>query len=130
MIYKLAGKPKVSGVNLPFTDVPETANYYKAVCWAYSNGIISGTSKTTFSPNVPVTRYQVVQMLYKMKGKPAVSGSSPFTDVPADASYYKAVLWAVQNKITSGTTATTFSPMDSCQRYQMVVFLEKYSKLP
>ncbi|MBR6321384.1 MAG: S-layer homology domain-containing protein [Lachnospiraceae bacterium] len=127
MLYKLAGKPDVSGVKIPFKDVPAKASYHDAVAWAYNSGIISGTSKTTFSPDKTVTRYQVVQMLYKMAGKPAVSGTNPFTDVSESSSYYKAVLWAVQNKITSGTTASTFSPNAGCKRYQMVVFLNKAS---
>ena len=126
MLYKLAGKPAVEGEN-PFTDVTETASYYKAVTWAYNQGIISGTTKTTFSPDASVTRYQVVAMLYKMIGRPAVdSAENPFADVSSEASYYKAVMWAVQNKITSGTSATTFSPDAECLRYQMVVFLKKF----
>ncbi|MBR6323075.1 MAG: S-layer homology domain-containing protein, partial [Lachnospiraceae bacterium] len=126
MLYKLAGKPAVEGEN-PFTDVTETASYYKAVTWAYNQGIISGTTKTTFSPDASVTRYQVVAMLYKMIGRPAVdSAENPFADVSSEASYYKAVMWAVQNKITSGTSATTFSPDAECLRYQMMVFLKKF----
>ena len=129
MLYKLAGKPDVTGLTVPFTDVPTNKSYYKAVCWAYKNKIISGTSATTFSPDAEVTRYQVVAVLYKMAGKPAVSGTNPFTDVPSNASYYNAVMWAVQNNITKGTSATKFSPNATCQRYQMVVFLNKFNKI-
>ena len=129
MLYRLAGKPAVSSVTLPFTDVPSDASYYSAVAWAYSSKIISGTSSTTFSPNNTVTRYQAVAMLYKMARKPAVSGTNPFTDVPSDASYYKAVLWAVQKGITKGTSATAFSPMADCQRYQMAAFLNRFNSV-
>ena len=128
MLYKYAGKPAVSG-KMPFTDIKKTASYYNAVLWAYTNGIISGTSKTTFSPNDPVKRYQVVQMLYKYAGKPKVNTTvNPFEDVSKSNSYYNAVLWAVENNITKGTSATKFSPDEECLRYQMVVFLNKYSK--
>ena len=128
MLYKLAGKPAVSGT-MPFTDVSSKDSYYKAVLWAYTNGIISGTSKKTFSPNAGVTRYQVVAMLYKFAGKPAVSGTLLFDDVAPNASYYNAVLWAVQNGITKGTDKKHFSPNTVCKRYQMVVFLYKYNNI-
>ena len=128
MLYKLAGKPSVSGT-LPFKDVKKTDSYYNAVLWAYSNGIISGSSKTTFSPNDGITRYQVVAMLYKFAGKPAVSGSLNFVDVSKKASYYNAVLWAVQNGITKGTDSKHFSPNAVCKRYQLVVFLYKYNNI-
>ena len=130
MLYRLAGKPEVSADSLPFADVASDASYRKAVAWAYSNGIISGTSATTFSPDDGVARYQVVQMLYKAAGKPAVNVSSnPFTDVSPSNSYYKAVMWAVENNITSGTTATTFSPKTTCPRYQMVIFLNRFNNI-
>lgn len=128
MLYKYAGKPAVSGT-LPFKDVKKSASYYKAVLWAYKNGIISGTSRTTFSPNDPVLRYQAVAMLYKMVKKPSVSGTLPFKDVKKSASYYNAVLWAVQNGITKGTDSTHFSPNGVCKRYQLVVFLYKYENI-
>ena len=128
MLYKYAGKPAVSdSVKLPFKDVSKKKSYYKAVAWAYSEGIISGTSKTTFSPNQAITRYQAVQMLYKYAGKPKVSTSSnPFKDVKKSAGYYDAVIWAVKNGITAGTGSGKFSPMNTCRRYQMAVFLYKF----
>ena len=130
MLYKLHGKPPVTGAELPFKDVSKKASYYNAVSWAYSCGIIKGTSKTTFSPNAAVTRYQAVQMLYKTIGKPTVSATdSPFKDVPKNASYFKAVLWAVEDGITKGTSSTTFSPYATCKRYQLVVFLYKFNKI-
>lgn len=130
MLFKLAASPATGYQAPPFTDVLPGDSYYTAVAWAYQNGIISGTTATTFSPQNTVTRYQVVQMLYKLAGKPSVSGiSNPFKDVTPKNSYYKAVLWAYSNKITSGTSATTFSPNAACQRYQMVVFLKKFNKI-
>ncbi|MBR6322136.1 MAG: S-layer homology domain-containing protein, partial [Lachnospiraceae bacterium] len=131
MLYKMMGRPDVDeNATLPFTDVAENASYRKAVTWAYTNKIISGTSKTTFSPDAEVTRYQVVAVLYKLAGKPAIGDAeNPFTDVKKSDSYYNAVMWAVQNKITGGTSKTTFSPKDTCKRYQMTVFLYKYYNL-
>ena len=129
MLYKYAGRETYSLDSLPFTDVPKTASYYDAVCWAYENGIISGTSKTKFSPNAEITRYQVVQMLYKYSGRPDVETTvNPFKDVSKKASYYNAVLWAVENGITAGTSKTTFSPDAPCKRYQMAVFLRKFDR--
>lgn len=131
MIYKLAGRPAAPDTELPFMDVPKNASYYNAVNWAYSKGIIAGTSPTTFSPNDSITRYQAVKMLYKMVGQPSVPGSSynPFKDVSKTDSFYKAVLWAVNNNITKGTSDTKFSPYGTCLRYQLVVFLYKFNKL-
>ena len=114
----------------PFTDVAETASYYFAVMWAYKNGVVGGTSKTTFSPDDPCRRYQVVQMLYKLNGKPAVSASNPFKDVKPKNSFYDAVLWAVNSGIVSGTSKTTFSPQNSCERYQVVQMLYKMAGKP
>ena len=130
MLYRLAGKPAPKTTTLPFTDVKDTDSFYKAVCWAYGEGIISGTSKTTFSPQTPITRYQVMAMLYKMAGKPEPKiTENPFTDVSKKDSYYKAVLWGVGEKITSGTSSDKFSPKDPCKRYQLVVFLYKFNKI-
>ena len=85
------------------------AYYYDAVLWAVEKGVTSGTSATTFSPDATVTRGQTVTFLYRNAGSPEVSGTMPFTDVEADAYYAKAVQWAVQQKITDGTSFTTFS---------------------
>ena len=131
MMYKYMGKPEVStSVVNPFTDVPNKASYKKAVLWAYSNGIVGGTSKTTFSPNAPCTRYQVVVMLWKLAGKPDPGNvTNPFKDVSKSNSYYKAVMWAYKNKITGGTSKDTFSPNATCKRYQIVTFLYKFNKI-
>ena len=107
----------------PFVDVKEGAYYYDAVLWAVEQKITSGTSATTFSPDATVTRGQTVTFLYRNAGSPEVSGTMPFADVEADAYYAKAVQWAVQQKITTGTSETTFSPMSDCTRGQIVTFL-------
>ena len=107
----------------PFVDVKEGVYYYDAVLWAVEKGVTSGTSATTFSPDATVTRGQTVTFLYRNAGSPEVSGTMPFTDVEADAYYAKAVQWAVQQKITTGTSETTFSPMSDCTRGQIVTFL-------
>jgi hypothetical protein len=108
----------------PFKDVKESAFYYKAMLWAVEQGITTGTSATTFGPNKDCTRGQVVTFLWRAAGQPEPKSTScPFTDVKATASYYKAVLWAVENGVTSGTSATTFSPGKICTRGQVVTFL-------
>lgn len=121
-LWRANGSPKAAGAN-PFTDVSADAYYYDAVLWAVEKGITSGTSATTFSPNATVTRGQTVSFLHRANGSPAVSGSSPFTDVAADAYYAAAVQWAVAENITAGTSATTFSPDAACTRGQIVSFL-------
>ena len=122
-LWRAAGSPKVENGKNPFTDVKADAYYYDAVLWAVEKGVTSGTSATTFSPDATVTRGQTVTFLYRNAGSPEVSGMMPFTDVEADAYYAKAVQWAVQQKITTGTSETTFSPMSDCTRGQIVTFL-------
>ena len=109
-------------VTNPFTDVYESDYYYDAVLWAVANGVTNGTSATTFSPNAPVTRAQMVTFLWRAYGSPKATGSNPFADVSADAWYYDAVLWAVANGVTNGTSATTFSPDAPVTRSQAVTF--------
>ncbi len=122
-LWRAAGSPKVENGKNPFADVQADAYYYDAVLWAVEKGVTSGTSATTFSPDATVTRGQTVTFLYRNAGSPEVSGTMPFTDVEADAYYAKAVQWAVQQKITTGTSETTFSPMSDCTRGQIVTFL-------
>lgn len=120
-----------SGDELPFSDVNPSDYYYSAVCWAVQNGITSGTSETTFSPNAGCTRAQVVTFLWRAAGSlEPESTSNPFTDVKSDRYYYKAVLWAAENGITTGTSAATFSPNATCTRAQVVTFLWRYEKSP
>ena len=109
-----------------FVDVSADAYYYDAVLWAAKAGITSGTSDTTFSPNNPCTRGQMATFLSRMADGKPVSDAVAFSDVPADKYYAKAVQWAYEQKITSGTSATTFSPNAPCTRAQMVTFLYRY----
>lgn len=123
-LWRAAGSPKPSSNNNPFTDVKAGAYYYDAVLWAVEKGITSGTSATTFSPDTSCTRGQTVTFLYRAAGSPkAASSTNPFTDVKSGAYYYDAVLWAVEQKITSGTSATTFAPDATVTRGQTVTFL-------
>ena len=120
-LWRANGSPVVDYA-MNFTDVPADAYYADAVRWAVSKGITSGTSATTFAPDMTVTRAQTVTFLYRAAGTPAVTGGS-FADVDANAYYADAVAWAVAEGITSGTSATTFSPDAACTRAQIVTFL-------
>ena len=115
---------KVATVNNPFTDVSKIAYYHDAVLWAVQKDITSGTSNTTFSPDKICTRAQMVTFLWKSMGSPETTlVDCKFVDVSKDAYYYKAVLWAVEKGITTGTTSTTFSPNATLTRGQAVTFL-------
>lgn len=122
-LWRAAGSPEPGIAENPFTDVASDSYYYKAVLWAVEKGITSGTSATTFSPNVTCSRAQIVTFLWRGQQSPSVSTSGAFTDVSADAYYAKAVDWAVSEGITSGTSVTTFSPNANCTRAQIVTFL-------
>ncbi|MCI7215687.1 InlB B-repeat-containing protein [Dysosmobacter sp.] len=114
-----------------FVDVPADAYYYDAVLWAAKNGITGGVDDTHFAPNATCTRAQVVTFLWRAAGSPAPKSSMiPFTDVPAGSYYEQAVLWAVENGITDGTSATTFSPDAVCSRGQIVTFLWRANGSP
>lgn len=119
----------VIGSELPFTDVLTTSWYYGAVKYAYFGGLFSGTSGTTFSPELSMNRGMMVMVLYRMAGEPPVSGTMPFTDVLPSAYYYDAVLWATQNNIASGYSSTIFAPEDNVQRQQSAVFIYRYASL-
>lgn len=125
-LWNAAGKPEVSGVKNPFQDVKSGTYYYKAVLWAKSKGITSGTSATTFSPSATCTRAQIVTFLWNQEGKIVTTNGNGFQDVKSGAYYEDAVNWAVRNGITSGTSATTFSPSATCIRGQIVTFLYNY----
>ena len=114
----------------PFTDVPEDSFYFLPVLWAVDEGITNGASANTFNPGGDLLRAQVVTMLWRHAGSPVVDGANPFDDVKKTDFYYQAVLWAVQNGITNGTTATTFGPMGVCNRAQVVTFLWRYLDSP
>ncbi len=113
--------PKKAAVS--FADVKKSDFFYTPVQWAVANGITSGLSENKFGPNSPCTRAQAVTFMWRAAGSPKVTGSNPFTDVKKSDYYYEAVLWAVKNKVTSGTSATKFSPNDVCTRGQIVTFL-------
>lgn len=126
-LWRAAGSPDPAGSVNPFADVPADTYYTKAVQWAYEQGITGGTSATTFSPDATCTRGQMATFLWRNADSPATEdGTSPFSDVAADAYYAKAVQWAYGQKITGGTSATTFSPDDPCTRAQMVTFLYRF----
>ena len=117
--------------SLPFNDVTVRDYFYDAVKWAVDRGITSGTSRYTFSPDAPCTRAQVVTFLWRAAGCPQpTSKSNPFTDVRADDYFYTAVLWAVENGITNGTSAKTFSPDATVTRAQVVTFLWRANGQP
>ena len=122
-LWRAVGSPEPASSSTPFTDVSATAFYYQAVLWAVENEITNGLSTTSFGPGRSCTRVQVVTFLWRTEGKPAVSGSNPFTDVKSTDYYYEAVLWAVKNNVTNGMSATTFAPTQTCTRGQIVTFL-------
>ena len=122
-LWRAAGSPAPKSKESAFTDVATGSYYETAVQWAVENGITSGTSATTFSPNATCTRAQTVTFLWRSQKSPADGAANSFTDV-ADGTYYTdAVKWAVKNGITSGTSTTTFSPNADCSRAQIVTFL-------
>ena len=127
-LWRTAGSPKPEIRTMPFTDVPVGSYYYDAVLWAVENGITKGTSDTTFSPNMTCTRAQIVAFLWRSEKSPAAGTANPFADVKSTAYYADAVLWAVKENITKGTTSTTFSPNADCTRAQIVTFLWRCKK--
>ena len=122
-LWRAAGCPASKTITMPFTDVKAGSYYYDAVLWAVENGITKGTSDTTFSPDVTCSRAQIVTFLWRSEKSPAAGSSNPFTDVAADAYYADAVLWAVKEDVTKGTTDTTFDPNADCTRAQIVTFI-------
>ena len=126
IFMKANGNPQ-TGV---FVDVATGSYYYDAVDWAVENGITNGVSSNMFAPDDPCTRAQIVTFLWRAAGSPAPKSMSSFTDVPADAFYAKAVAWAVENGITSGTGEGKFSPNAICTRAQSVTFLYRASGSP
>ena len=114
-----------------FKDVPANAYYYEAVKWAQEKGITGGIGNGLFGPNDPCTRAQIVTFLWRAAGSPEPeTRAMPFTDIPVGSYYYDAVLWAVENDITKGTSDTTFSPNMTCTRAQIVAFLWRSEKSP
>ena len=126
IFMKSNGNPQ-TGV---FIDVAEGSYYEEAIDWAVEKGITNGVSSNMFAPNDPCTRAQIVTFLWRAAGSPAPKSMSSFMDVPADAFYAKAVAWAVENGITSGTGESKFSPNATCTRAQAVTFLYRASSSP
>ena len=125
-LWRSAGKPEPASMN-SFSDVGTDAYYAKAVAWAVEQGITDGVGGDKFAPDADCTRAQIVTFLYRYDGKKAMSAvDNKFADVKAGEYYYDAVLWAAENHITEGTSATAFSPADNCLRGQMVTFLYRY----
>ncbi len=122
-LWRAAGSPEPTASEMTFTDVKADAYYYKAVLWAVENKITSGMSDTLFAPDATCSRSQIVTFLYRMQNSPESKAENPFTDVKADAYYANAVLWAVENGVTTGASATTFDPAGDCTRGQIVTFL-------
>ena len=127
-LWRAAGSPEPKTNTMPFTDVNAGSYYYDAVLWAVENGITKGTSDTTFSPNMTCSRAQIVAFLWRSEKSPAAGTANPFADVKSTAYYADAVLWAVREDITKGTTNTTFSPDSDCTRAQIVTFLWRCKK--
>jgi len=118
-LWRAVGSPKMSGAN-PFSDVKQSDYYYDAALWANSKGMITGN---TFAGNTPCTRSATVTYLWKNAGSPSAVYSGNFSDVSSGSDYAQAVAWAVNNGVTSGISATTFSPDTTCTRGQIVTFL-------
>ncbi len=123
-LWAANGSPLPETMGNPFVDVKKSKYYYRPVLWAVEKGITGGVDETHFGVGVSCTRSQVVMFLWAAAGRPEPKAeSNPFTDVKKKNYYYKAVLWAVENGITGGTTPTTFSPKTVCSRAQVVTFL-------
>lgn len=125
-LWRAAGSPLPRYRVCPFTDVQPNDYYYNAVLWAVEQGITTGLNATTFGPDVTVTRGQVATFLYRAASAAKPNTFSPFTDVKTTAYNYNAILWAYDNRITTGTSDTTFSPDAYCTRAQIVTFLYRY----
>ena len=125
-LWRLAGKPAPKNASSsPFKDVPKSHAHYKAILWAAQKGITKGYGDGTFGINKTCTRGQIMTFIWRFKGQPApkAAAKSPFSDVPKNHAYYKAILWGSQNKVTNGFSDGTFGINKSCTRGQIVTFL-------
>ena len=113
---------------LPFTDVAESDWFYDAVRYAYENGLMGGVGDNLFAPNNPTTRAQLVTILYRLEGEPAVTGQSGFTDVEADTWYTDAVIWAAEEGVVNGVSETQFAPGNNITREQLATILFRYAQ--
>lgn len=127
-LWRAAGEPQPKNTQNPFVDISVDSYYYTAVLWAVEQGITSGISPTMFGPNELCTRSQAVTFLYRYAGAPKINSETSFRDVSTTAYYANAVKWAVMNEVTSGTSTSTFSPMENCSRAQIVTFLYRYMR--
>ncbi len=126
-IWRLAGSPDFEGGDTPFTDITKSDYFYDAVVWGWNVGIINGKSETLFAPDDIVTRGEAVTFIYRYAKVAGGDLPNPFTDVTLGKFYYYPVLWAANNEIVKGTSATTFSPDAECTRGQVVTFLYRYN---
>ena len=125
-LWRAAGSPMPKSSEISFEDIESDSYYYYAVLWALENGITSGTSATTFSPDDTCNRGQIVTFLWRSAKSPTVGMDNTFTDVSSDSYYADATNWAVANGITNGTSDTTFSPDENCTRGQIVTLLYRF----
>lgn len=133
-LWRAKGCPEPTITENPFVDVTSTSPFYKAILWAYENGITTGFDETHFKPSNPCTRAQVVTFLWRSEGKPAPeSEENPFVDVSSTGStapYYTAILWAAEQGITSGYGNNDFRPNVTCNRAQIVTFIYRDVRQP
>jgi len=122
-LWRSAGEPNPASSQNPFKDVKSTDYFYKAVLWAVEQGITTGVGEGQFAPNASCTRAQVATFLWRAQGKPTSAGKNPFTDVKQGEYFYEAVIWAVENGVSTGISASTFAPNATCTRGQIVTFL-------
>ncbi len=127
-LWRAMGEPTPTSTSCKFTDVEKNAYYYTAVLWAVEENITTGTSATTFAPNMTLTREQFVTLLWRTAGEPNVTAKVTFTDVASGVYYEKAVQWAVEEKITEGVGNNMFGPRRDCTRSQIVTLLMRYSE--
>ncbi|MBR6290173.1 MAG: S-layer homology domain-containing protein [Clostridia bacterium] len=128
-LWRAAGSPEPTAAKTEFTDLKKDGFYYKAVLWAVEKGIAKGTTKTAFDPDGNCTRGQIAAFLYRYAGSPAADkANTGFTDVKNGAFYEKAVAWAVEADVATGTSPTAFSPNAACTRAQTVTFLYRLVK--
>ena len=128
MLWRAAGSPEPKATTTSFTDVAAGSYYEKAVLWAVENGIVKGTTETTFSPYDVCSRAQIVTFLWRSEKSPDASGTNTFEDVQSGAYYSVAVLWALDEGITKGYTATQFVPNGVCNRAQIATFIFRSMK--
>ena len=123
ILWNAAGCPELDDYTNPFTDVKESDYFFVPVLWAVQGGLTSGVTETAFGPEQPCTRAQAMKFLHIFALEPGAKAEMPFTDVAEQDWFYDAVKWAVANRLTAGTSATTFGPDDTCTRAHLVTFL-------